>query len=70
MVDLAEIWVPFSENFVKTLEGKNAFPAVTVTSASPGLVLCVIEKSRTGFKILAVGDGELAFDWVAEVQLE
>jgi hypothetical protein len=60
-----EMWVPFSEEFASQLGGKT-LPAVTVTPNCPSVVLCVSQKTNTGFKVVGVsGSGPLTFDWMA-----
>ncbi|MDX2360789.1 MAG: hypothetical protein QNK23_08275, partial [Crocinitomicaceae bacterium] len=55
-----EVWVDFSENF----EGQ--IPVVTITSNNPNVVISVVEKTATKFKVVvSAAAANLQFDWIA-----
>jgi hypothetical protein len=61
-----DIWVSFSEDFVKQLP-ENEIPVVTVTPNCPSVVLCITETTNEGFRVVGTSgnaDG-FSFNWIA-----
>jgi hypothetical protein len=69
-----EMWVSFSDDFIKKLLNSNDtdLPVVIITSNNPSITLSIIKKNRSGFKVVSSSDSSvsnLSFDWVAMIKI-